>query len=269
MKAENWTILTGATGGLGKAFLDELMSKNKNVIICGTSNQKLEQLKNLYINNNSKIVCYAFNLADTNQILQFAEFVKTNNFCVNTLINNAGFITEGSIEYSPYSNFTNAIDVNCKGTILLTKLILDLNNYKNTNIITISSLASNYPMPYMSVYSATKSLLTSFFLSLRSELKKNNVNVTIVEPGAIPTSKDMISAIKAQGFKGKLSSTSAQKIAKISLIKNSKHKKFYTPGFVNKLTKVASKITPKGLQMCVISKMWKKSQEKRNIKWKF
>ena len=266
METEKWTILTGATGGLGKAFLNGLISKNKNVIICGTNKQKLEQSKSSYTNCTSKIICYAFNLADTNQILQFADFIKTNNFCVKTLINNAGFITEGSIEYSSYHNFINAIDVNCKGTILLTKQILNLNKYKNTNIITISSLASNYPMPYMSIYSATKSLLTSFFLSLRSELKKSNVNVTIVEPGAIPTSEDMINAIKAQGFKGKLSSTSAQKIARISLIKNSKHKKFYTPGFVNKLTKIASKITPKSLQMKVISKMWKKSQEKRNIK---
>lgn len=266
MESKKYVLVTGSTGGLGKAFVYELAKQNKNLLLCGTNQNKLNSLKNSISNESIDILTYAFDLSNENEIYNLINFIKLNDIEIELLINNAGYITEGSIEYSSAETLTKTIKVNNIGTILLTKLVLELNNYHNTNIITISSLASNYPMPYMSIYSASKSLLSSFFTSMQTELKNNNVNILIVEPGAIPTSNDMKSAIKAQGLKGKLSSVSPEKIAKITLKKSLKKKKKYTPGLLNKLTKVVCKITPQFIQVKAISKMWKKSQKKRGIK---
>lgn len=263
---KNYVLVTGASGGLGNAFVQELSNQNKNLIICGTNIEKLNELKNKIKNNKISILPYAFDLSNEQEIYRLVEFIKSQNINIEMLINNAGFITEGSIQFARAENLIQTIKVNNIGTILLTKLLLEQNAYKDLSIITVSSLASNYPMPYMAIYSATKSLLTSFFYSLKSELKQNNVKVLIVEPGAIPTSQDMINAIKAQGIKGKLSSVSAKVIAKNSLKKSAKNKKIYTPGFLNKLTKFVCKFTPKSLQIYSISKMWKKSQQKRGIR---
>ena len=73
-------------------------------------------------------------------------------------------------------------------------------------------------------------------------------------------------AIKAQGLKGRLSSVPAEKIAKKSLKLVQKNKFRYIPGGFNKLTYFVSKLTPKSLAVKFAGKMWKKSQEKRNIK---
>ena len=268
MDNKKYVLVTGSTGGLGQAFVKELSKQNKNLLLCGTNDSKLENLKNQIYNENIDVITYAFDLSNENEIYDLVEFIKSKDIYIDLLINNAGFITEGSFEFASSETLTKAIKVNNVGTILLTKLILELNNYKDTNIITISSLAGEYSMPYMSIYSATKSLLTSFFTSINYELKHNNVNVLIVKPGAIPTSKEMKDAIKAQGFKGKLSSVSPEKIAKTALKKSQRKKKTYIPGLLNKLTIIGCKIAPKSLQVKTIGKMWQKSQKKRNIRWK-
>ena len=263
------TLLTGACGGLGKAFCHQLVKDNIPLLICGTSETKLNSLKTELQTMSSNQVIYTFVLDLSNQenILKLGSYLEQNNLVVNRLINNAGFITEGSIKNSSTDTLMQAIKVNCEGTIALTKLILDRKRPSDTlKIITIASLAANYPMPYMAIYAASKSLLKSFMLSLRYEYRKDNVSVTVVTPSAIATSQAMIDAISAQGFKGKISCVSPEKIARKSLIKNNKNKAVFIPGVFNKLVNFISNITPRCIKIHFIGSSWKKSQKKRNIK---
>ena len=265
---KNITLITGATGGLGRAFCTQAIKLNHNLLICGTKEQALLSLKNelLKLNDKVEIFTYAFNLSDKPQIDNLINFINDNNLNVQMLINNAGFITEGSIKNSSKQTLMNAIQVNCEGTIYLSKSILDNRDInQKLNIITISSLASCYPLPYMAIYAATKVLIKNFMLALRYEYKNENVKVLVVQPGAIATSDDMKNAIKAQGLKGKMSCVKPEIIAKKSIKKPLKGKTNYVPGFFNKLTKFVSSLTPLSLQIKVAGKMWKKSQNKRNI----
>lgn len=262
-------LITGATGGLGKAFTKHLSQIDCNIIITSTSQEKLDNLVNELQSDNCKanftpIIC---NFLNKDNISALTNYLKENNIAVDLLINNAGYITEGSIENCSFDTIEKCIKVNCLGTIQITKNILDLHdNSKLLRIITITSLAGDYPMPYMAIYSSTKALLKNYMLAMNNEYKRKNVKCLVVQPGAIPTSDDMKEAIKAQGLKGKLSAVSPNKIAIKSIQKSIKGKKIYIPGFFNKLTSFVSKITPQSLQMNAISSMWKKSQEKRNIK---
>lgn len=267
---ENKNILiTGATGGLGKAFCREIAKKYKNLVLTGTSQEKLNNFKKelLEENENLNILVFPCNLAEYNERKSLLEFLDSNNIKVNYLINNAGFITEGSVKHASTETLLKCIQVNCEGTIHLTKeIIARKEEHENLKIITISSLAGNYPLPYMAIYSSTKALLKNFILAIREEYKNDNINFLLVQPGAIATSQDMKMAIEAQGLKGKLSSVSPETIAKKSIKKCDKNKKLYIPGFFNKLTDFVSKITPLSLQIKVAGSMWKKSQAKRNIK---
>ncbi len=263
------TLITGATGGLGTAFCKECAIQNKNMLICGRKESALNNLKSelLELNQNIKIYIFAFDMANKQQIDNLIEFINFNNLQVDMLINNAGYITEGSIKHAKKETLMNAIQVNCEGTIYLTKSILDnKQTLSKLNIITISSLASCYPMPYMAIYASTKSLIKNFMLALRFEYKKENIKVLVVQPGAIATSQEMKDAISAQGLKGKLSAVKPEVIAKKSLKKSLKGKSNYVPGFFNKLTKFVSALTPLSLQIKVAGKMWQKSQKIRKIK---
>ena len=265
----NYTLITGATGGLGNAFVHEVIKSTRNLIITSTSFDKLDKLKKqiLDIDNNINLQTFKCNFLIKEDIEALIDFIQDNNFTIDTLINNAGFICEGSAKYSSTETLENCLRVNNLGTIFLTKSILDIHDKcHHLDIITISSLAGNYPLPYMAIYSASKACLRNYMLAIREEYKQDNVNILVVLPGAIATSDDMKEAIEAQGFKGKLSAVSPAKIAKGSLKRVRKNKCIYIPGWFNKLTDIVSKITPLSLQIKVAGKMWKKSQAKRNIK---
>ncbi|MGN0960811.1 MAG: SDR family NAD(P)-dependent oxidoreductase [Christensenellales bacterium] len=265
----SYVLVTGATGGLGKAFCFELAKLNYKLYITGTSDEKLSKLKDeLLVEFPSlDIKSLACDLSNFENRVDFINNLKENKINIDFLINNAGFITEGSINNAKVETLLKCIQVNCEGTIHLTKALLDIkSNDTPFNIICVTSMASNYPMPYMAIYSATKSLIKNFMLALRQEYIRDNVNVLIVEPGAIATSENMKEAIKSQGLKGKLSSVEPSKIAKNSIKKVFKGKKKYVPGFFNKLTLFVSKLAPISLQTKAIARMWRKSQDKRNIK---
>ena len=265
----NYALITGSTGGLGNEFCKILALYSKNLIITSTKLEKAQlladELKKL--NKKCNIIALKCDFLISNDIDNLINYLQDNNISLDLLINNAGYITEGSIENSNIETLLNCIKVNSLGTIQLTKKILDLRDKsKKLNIITISSLAGNYPMPYMAIYSSTKAMLKNFMLSVGYEYKNNNVKSLVVQPGAIATSNDMKEAIKAQGLKGKLSSVTPYKIAIQSIKQSIKGRKIYVPGFFNKLTNVASNLLPLSLKMKAIGSMWKKSQEKRNIK---
>ena len=264
-----YALITGATGGLGKAFCKEICKEYKNLFLTGTSQERLEKLKDdlLKTNNNLNIVSCACDLSSQSAISNLVNFVDSQNIQIGYLINNAGFITEGSFKNTTITTILNCIKVNCEGTIYLTKEILDRKNSEdNLKIIIVSSLAGNYPLPYMAIYSATKVMLKNFMLAIKEEYKNDSVNLTIVQPGAIATNDDMKLAIKAQGLKGKLSSVKPEIIAKKSIKNCNKNKSIYIPGFFNKLTAFVSKLVPLKLQIKIAGKMWKKSQLKREIK---
>lgn len=264
-----YTLVTGATGGLGRAFCFELAQRKHKLFLTGTSDERLGKLQSeILASFPETIIQYkACDLSNANSIAELCEHLKSENIKINMLINNAGFITEGSIKNAELDTLLNCIKVNCEGTIHLTKSLLDSKSPQEPlNIISVTSMAGNYPMPYMAIYSATKAMLNNFMTSLRYEYKDQNVKVLIVEPGAIATSQDMKDAIASQGLKGKLSSVPPEKIASRAIQLSLKNKKKFVPGFFNKLTLFVSLLAPTSLQVKAVAKMWRKSQEKRNIK---
>lgn len=263
-----YTLISGATGGLGQAFCREVLKDTSNVFLTATNDTRLKKLREdlLMEYPNANIRYKSCDLSSFEDIENLIKYIETCPIQINRLINNAGYITEGSIKNADVTTLLKCIRVNAEGTIHLTKSLLDRKDNSPFKLITISSMASNYPMPYMAIYSSTKSLLSNFMTALREEYKKENVTVTIVEPGAIATSIEMQEAIKSQGLKGRLSSVSPERIAKKSIKLSNKNKRKYTPGIFNKITIFASAISPTPLKVRAISRMWKKSQEKRDIK---
>lgn len=263
-----YTLISGATGGLGQAFCREVLKDTSNVFLTATNDTRLKKLREdlLMEYPNANIRYKSCDLSSFEDIENLIKYIETCPIQINRLINNAGYITEGSIKNADVTTLLKCIRVNAEGTIHLTKSLLDRKDNSPFKLITISSMASNYPMPYMAIYSSTKSLLSNFMTALREEYKKENVTVTIVEPGAIATSIEMQEAIKSQGLKGRLSCVSPERIAKKSIKLSNKNKRKYTPGIFNKITIFASAISPTPLKVRAISRMWKKSQEKRDIK---
>ncbi len=265
------TLVTGACGGLGKEFVKILAKEKNNLILTGTSKEKLDVLLNelkteldgIFVKS---IVCNLAKKEDRNNLI---EVIKKENLIVNKLINNAGVIIEGDLLSFSNEKIENAIMVNCIGTLELTKMIAEIKeDEQKLEILTVSSQASFQPIPHMAVYSATKSFLTSMMTALKVEWKNKNIVVTTICPSGMATTKEMAESIESMGLNGKLTTMPAQKVAKIGLKALKKKKAVVVPGGMNKIIYFFSKFFSPYFLAKTTGNIWKKSQRKRGFWYK-
>lgn len=264
----NFTLITGACGGLGKSFVLECAKNGENLLLLGTSQAKLnallEEFKDVFTGILVEIL--ECNLADSIARKETISFIQNHNININKLINNAGVIIEGDLDRFSDEEIENAIQVNCVGTLDLTKKIIGLRDKnQKLEVLTVASVASSYPIPHMAVYSATKSFLVSMMTALSYEYKNKNVIFTTVCPGGMATNQAMKDSIKSMGLGGKLSTVSTNKVARSALRGLKKKKRIVIPGFFNKFLVVLSKPFSKSFLARGAGKIYKKSQDKRNF----
>ena len=265
------TLVTGACGGLGRAFVKILAKNKENLILTGTSKQKLEELKKDFKEDFKDIfvktiICDLSKREDREGLI---NDIKESGLIVNKLINNAGVIIEGDMLKFSNEEIEKAIIVNCVGTVELSKMIVEMKDEnQKLEILMVSSQAAFQPMPHMAVYGATKSFLTSMMTALKVEWKDKNIVVTSICPSGIPTNQEMKDSIKSMGLNGKLTSLSADKVAKCGLKALKKKKAIVIPGAINKIVYFFSKIFSPYFLAKTTGKIWKKSQSKRGFWYK-
>lgn len=264
----DFTLLTGACGGLGTAFVKELAKKGENLLLTATSQDKLSNLieNNRELFRDIKVKTFICDLALGEDRENLVKMILSERINIIRLINNAGVIIEGKLDNFSDSEIEKTIMVNCVGTLDLTKKILNIRDKdKLFEVLTVSSLAYNFPIPYMAVYSATKSFLVSVMTALSVEYKNENVTFSTVCPSGMPTTPAMKESIDSMGLGGRLTSHSPEVVAKKALKGLSKKKKIVVIGGFNKLLLLISKPFSKPFLSKITGRIWKKSQNKRNF----
>lgn len=254
-----YSFVSGATGGIGRAFAIALAKRGCPLFITGRSQGKLSALKSELwnINPSLKVESYLCDLQIEKKRKELLQYIDSKGLKFDRLINVAGVDTQ-----LPFKDYTEEkilmqIRVNAESAIILTHELLK-RRAKSMEIVTISSMSAVSPMPYFALYSATKATLYNFFTALHYELKKDGVKVTTVLPGAVPTRPDVIEQIKAQGVWGKISVKSPEFVAEKSLNAVRKNKLKYIPGGFNRFLNFIMKIAPKRLVLRFIAHRWKK-----------
>ncbi len=253
-----YTFISGATGGIGKAFCLECAALGYDLFITGRSIGKISAVKDEILSRyNVKIDFFPCDLTKERNRKKMIEYIESKNITFDRIINVAGVDTQKAFTDYTLDKVIFQTRVNTEATISLTHSLLE-KRAKDVEIITISSMSGATPMPYFALYSATKAMLTNFYTALHYELKKKGVKVTVVTPGGVPTRPDIVSDIARQGLWGKLSAKTPEFIAKKSLKAVKKNKIKYIPGFFNKLLNFILKITPKKIVLPFIARRWKK-----------
>lgn len=254
MNGTKYAFITGATGGLGKAFVYALAKRGYALILTGRSEDKLLALKQEL--NVPVIVCPA-DLSKADERTALFEEMEKQGIKINMLVNVAGAdiqkpftdYTQEKIAFQCRVNFETAVSC-CHFAIK--------NRAERLEIINITSVSGIYPMPYFAIYSATKSALTSFSVALREEVKGKNIAVTAILPGAMPTREDIKEQIKGQGLWGKLAVKSPAWVAEYSLKMVKKNKAKKIAGFWNKVMRVGTACIPTKCKLRFIAKRWSK-----------
>jgi uncharacterized protein len=179
-------LVTGASSGIGATFARELASRKIDLILVARSQDKLEQLATeLATQHQIKTTVIVKDLTEPEAGQAVFEQVQAQGSTVDLLINNAGFGDYGAFSDRPLSKQLEMVQLNITVLVELTGLFLPLMQKQGSGgIINISSIAAFQPLPYMSVYAATKAFVLNFTEALWAENKQSGVSILAVCPGA-------------------------------------------------------------------------------------
>tara|TARA_B100000700_G_C14975086_1_gene823438 strand:- start:27 stop:764 length:738 start_codon:yes stop_codon:yes gene_type:complete len=178
-------ILTGATGGIGNSIVDTLISLNANLLVTGTNQNKLDELKKKHKN----LICLNQDISAHDQLESFIE--KCNKDLgdkIDVLINNAGITKDNLTIRMNKDEWDKVISINLTSTFLLSKYaIKKMLKKKSGKIINITSVVGHTGNLGQANYSASKGAVTSMSKSLSLEYAKKNISVNCIAPGFIET----------------------------------------------------------------------------------
>ena len=260
--AENWIFISGATGGLGRAFAFACAQEGKPLLLTGRNEEKLAALRAELGQKCPRLpaVSYACALAVAARRAAMYAYAQSRGYRICRLCNVAGVDIQKAFETYTQEKIVLQARVDFEAAVSLAKFALD-NRAETLEIVTIASISGVYPMPYFALYSAAKCALTSFFSSLREEMRGRGVRVTTVEPGGIYTRPDIVQTIEEQGLWGRLSAKSPEYVAKKSLAAVRRNKRVVRPGFWNKFIAAVPRILPRSVRTRFIARRWSKIEK--------
>ena len=235
----NFTLITGATGGLGKAFAKIYAQNNNNLLLVGTSNEKLSILqKELKESFNVKVDFISADFSDKEQLKKVYTYAKDNDYFIDNLVNCAGFGDRMDFKDMDVDLQMKMIDVNCNALLYFCRVFLtDMLKNNQGHIINACSLAAFVPGPYMCTYHASKAFVLNLTESIAHEIRKTKVKILALCPG--PFISGFMDKAKNEWTFKKLKPVSADKVAKFGYKQSLKGKRIAVMGFVNKLTSFA------------------------------
>lgn len=185
-------LITGASQGLGFEIAKQFLQEGAQVMICARNAEKLQEaLKSLEANApaNAKIFALSVNVADMREVEGLLKVTLEKLGGIDILVANAGvYGTKGPIDEIDWQAWSEAIDINLKGTVLQCRAVLPtFKRQRFGKIIILSGGGATKPLPNLSAYAASKAGVVRFAETLAEEVKDYHIDVNTVAPGALNT----------------------------------------------------------------------------------
>ena len=172
-------LLTGATGGIGRAIGKALAGRGATLVLSARKADALRLLAD-ELPGEHRIAPADLGLEGA------AERLAGDAGDVDVLVANAGLPASGTLDSFSPDEVSRALRVNLEAPMILSRLLVPgMRDRGDGHVVFISSLAGKAPAPRSSVYSATKFGLRGFAMSLRADLAGTGVGASLVLPGFI------------------------------------------------------------------------------------
>ncbi|CAH9049672.1 putative oxidoreductase [Pseudoalteromonas holothuriae] len=229
--SENTILITGGTSGIGLEMARAFLELGNTVIITGRNEQKLQQAQSQL----DGVHTIKSDVSNPDDIQILYDEVSKNHPKLNMLINNAGMMLKVNLQSHSHSaqSLVKEIDINVKGPIwMVDKFLPLLKQNSNAAIVNVSSALAFVPMPVSPIYSATKSALHFYTLSLREQLRNTDIKVFELAPPGTKT--ELLDGFSAEDMQGSTAMSVAELVADLISGLN-KNKDEIRPGQSNQL----------------------------------
>ncbi len=262
-----YTLITGASHGIGMAFCHEFAKRGHNLFIVALPDHRLTSVKReLKERYEVSIVAMGIDLTQENAAKSIYNYTLSKGININHLINNAGIGSGGLFVNSNNELNGHIMRLNNQAMVELTHIFLpSLIEQAPSYILNMSSMEATLPLPYKSVYTATKNFIYSFSLALSEELKPNKVKVSIVCPGAVLTNEDGLKRIESMGWRARLLLKMPEDVASFSVKQMYKSKRVIIPGIVPLIIIRIMHFLPISLKMKILEKIFRNYKDHDHV----
>jgi uncharacterized protein len=248
-------LITGASGGLGATFAQELAARGMNTILVARSTDKLQalatELTAKYQQRNDVI---ALDLVPAGSATTLADQIAAMGLRVDLLVNNAGFATYGNFESTELQRDRDQVLLNIATLVDLCHIFIpQMLGRKSGSIINLASVVGFQPVPYMTVYAASKAFVLSFSEGLWAEYGDRGIRVIALCPGATATS---FHEVAGQPVPDRISTP--EEVVKAGLKALERQQSYVIPGWMNFfLSGIVPRLLPRKMTALVAKGMMK------------
>ncbi|MGD2027992.1 MAG: SDR family oxidoreductase [Anaerolineales bacterium] len=181
-------ILTGASVGIGRELAFQLADQGAKLVLAARNQDQLEEVAHICQARGGQALAVPTDVADQDQVENLIRQAAEAFGRIDTLINNAGVSMWTYFEeIENPAVLEDIMQTNYMGSVYCTYYALPFLKQTKGRLVAISSLAGKTGVPTRSGYAASKHAIVGFFDTLRIELAKDGVSVTIIYPGFVLT----------------------------------------------------------------------------------
>ena len=195
MGEKKTVLVTGGSRGIGKEVALKYVENGYNIVInYVSSNTDVEELKKEFEQKGAEALILKADVTNTQEVENVVNKAIEKFGTIDVLVNNAGITKDNLLMRMTEEEFDKVININLKGTYVVTKAVIKYMMKKRCgSIINLSSVVGVAGNAGQCNYSASKAGIIGFTKSLAKELSSRNIRVNAVAPGFIQT--DMTSVL--------------------------------------------------------------------------
>jgi len=181
-------IVTGASGGIGRAVAVAMASAGADVALCGQNRERLDETAAQVSATGRRALTYVLNISQGDAVQQMVEDAHKSLGRIDIMVNNAGITRDGLIIRMSEQDWDEVMTVNLKSVFLCSRAVARIMMKQRTgSIVNVSSIIGLIGNPGQGNYSASKGGIISFTKSLARELASRNIRANAIAPGFIET----------------------------------------------------------------------------------
>jgi len=259
-----WTLVTGASAGIGAALARELAANGAKLILTARRRERLDALASEFAAKGVETQIVVADLNDPAAPQQIYDATEGAGIAVDIFINNAGLGHYGAFHLSIPEQEFSQVRVNCEAVVRLARLFIPrMVERRRGWMLVVASTASFQPIPYNSTYAATKAFDRFFSMGLAAEVERFGVKVTALCPG--PTETEFFDVAGGAGVFRRFGVQSAQDVARKAIDALARGRRTIVPNFKGALGAFIVRFIPTGMITSVLEKALRpKSDTARN-----
>lgn len=251
-------VVTGASSGIGASYARALVARGERVVLVARRADRLEALAR-ELGGEPVALVLPCDLAAPGAAVALRAALEARGVSVDLLVNSAGLGNTAPFESQAPEAIRAMIDVNVRAVVEMTHAFLPgMRARGRGRIVNVASNAAFQPVPYLTVYAATKAFVLSFTEGLAEELRGSGVRVQALCPGLTATEFLEVAETHRGLLVTRMPTMTADEVVQASLGGLDRGRVRVTAGWANRLLGFAAqRLAPRGLARRVAGELYR------------